>query len=251
MIRATPDLPTLHSNRRTLIHRMTLPMLAVLIGTAPGWAPAPAAAQDLLTLRGIETRLLERRLDEYEDVEQRARVAESEYTSIRRQLSSVLGDSNVQLERLRELEAQASLARERAYLRDREATTLRREIYSHLERIEEMDRELDGIGPLINGTWITDFGPDFGEGTMELRMSGDRIQGSYRLENGATGRITGELVGAAVTLVRYSPGGNPQLEARGLVATNGRTMSGNWVARELGAGRNAIGTWSARRGEDQ
>ncbi len=210
-------------------------------------SPALVQAQSLESLRDIEALLLEQRLDDYGDADRRARTAESQYRELRQQLSGVLGDSEVQLKQLRALEAQTSLAREKAYLRDREATDLRHEIYSYLERIGAMDSAIAALGPRLSGTWSIDFGDDFGAGTVTFRMSGDRANGTYRLTNGALGQIRGELIGRNIDLVRYGPGGNSQLQVRGRLSVNGQTMNGDWVATELGGGRNTIGKWTAQR----
>lgn len=209
---------------------------------------ATASAQGLTTLRDLEARLLEQRLDEHSEADRRARTAESEYRSLRERLSGILGDSTISLKELRTLEADTSLARERSYLRDREATALRREIYSHLERIQEMDRELAGLGPRIVGTWTINFGGDFGSGTVAFRMNGQQVDGTYILSNGATGLIRGELLGRNAILTRYGPGGNKQMRVHGQLSSDGQTMSGDWVATELAGGGQAVGTWSAKRG---
>jgi len=201
----------------------------------------------MATLRGLEARLLEKRLNEYEAADRRARTAERQYTTLRQRLSGVLGDSEVSLEQLRALEAETSLARESAFLRDREATTLRREIYHHLERIQEMDKELDALGPRLDGTWNIDFGQQFGSGKVTFRMNGERVDGTYRLTNGAAGQIRGELIGRNVALVRYNPGGDQQLQFRGQLSADSRSMAGDWVATELAGGGQALGYWSARR----
>ncbi len=226
----------------TAASRVLLAFLLLALGSA-----TTALAQSLESMQAMEARLLERRLKEYGEADKRARAAENLYRETRQRLSAVLGDSSVSLDQLRELEAETSLARERAYLRDKESTDLRREIYSHLERIDEFAREIDGLGPRLSGEWQIDFGKDYGSGTVTFRMSGERVDGTYRLSNGATGPIRGEIIARSVSLVRYGPGGNSQLQLRGSMSADGQSMSGEWISQELAEGRNSIGSWAARR----
>ena len=208
---------------------------------------AAAAAQELAALREIEVGLLAKRFGDYEAAADREREASRELRQSLDRLNSMIGDRSVAVETLRELEADVSLAREAAYLRARETTDLRLELYGRMERIEALDQVL-GIGAgALSGEWRINLGPDDGAGTVTFRSYGDRVEGSYAMDNGQRGVMLGTLVDDRLELERIDnvAGRDRRMFAR--LSADGRRLSGTWQLFELASGRPTEGAWEARK----
>lgn len=209
--------------------------------------PTLLAAQSLVTLRDVEKRLLESKLREFQQAHEADLAASRAATEAVQALRSALGDLSVPVQRLRQLESQLAVARGVADRRAAEATRLRHDIYDRMERLSELEAELDSGGVEEWGTYSLYFGPDEGAGTLTLRSESGRIEGTYRMETGRRGTVRGSLQGRRLQLERYDSqrGRDRTLEA--VVEGNRNSIRGTWVATELASGEQTSGVWQALR----
>ncbi|HVS63828.1 MAG TPA: hypothetical protein VMT85_10060 [Thermoanaerobaculia bacterium] len=220
--------------------------LAIALTQLAGLAPA-AGAQGLAALREIEVGLLAKRFADYETAAERERAATQELRQTLDRLNSMIGDGDVTVETLRQLEADVSLAREAAYLRARETTDLRLELYGRMERIEALDQVL-GIGAgVLSGEWSIDLGPDEGAGRVTFNTYGDRVEGRYEMADGDRGTLLGTLVDGRLELERIANDRGRDLRLVAGVSEGGRRLSGSWQRFELASGRRTEGTWTGRK----
>jgi hypothetical protein len=229
--------------------RRTFSILTLIAATLPllATASATATAQDLAVLRDVEVELLAKRFGDYQESTAREHDATAALRETLDRLNAMIGDEEVEVASLRRLEAEVSLAREAAYLRARETTDLRMEIYSRMERIEALDQVL-GIGAgRLSGNWTLNLGPDDGAGTATFRTYGDRVEGSYQMADGHRGSFLGTLLDGRLELERIDTveGRDRKLIAR--LSENGRRLSGTWQLFELASGRRTEGSWEGRK----
>ncbi|HVS15716.1 MAG TPA: hypothetical protein VMV46_17465 [Thermoanaerobaculia bacterium] len=224
--------------RPTALLLITLPWL--LLGDV-------VAAQELDALRQIEVELLAKRFADYEEANTRERDASRALRETLERLNGLIGDRSAGVEALRRLEAEVSLAREAAYLRARETTDLRLELYGRMERIEALDQVL-GIGAgVLSGTWSFDLGPDDGAGTLTFRTYGERVEGSYQMADGRRGTLLGSLVDGRLELERIDTVDGRDRKLEGRLSQDGRRLTGSWQLFELASGRRTQGGWDARK----
>jgi hypothetical protein len=231
--------------RRATRGRWSTLLLLATLAAAP--AAPPAVSQELAALREIEVSLLAKRFADYEEASTRERNASRELRESLDRLNAMIGDRESEVAALRQLEAEVSLAREAAYLRARETTDLRLELYGRMERIEALDQVL-GIGAgVLTGTWSLDLGPDDGLGTVTFRTFGDRVEGRYQMADGHIGSFLGTLVDGRLELERVDgvAGRDRRLSAR--LSADGRLLTGSWQLFELASGRRTQGTWEGRK----
>jgi hypothetical protein len=238
----TPSRPTAPPRGRR--HPRALPLLVFLL------LPLAAGAQELDALRQIEVELLAKRFADYEEATTRERDATRALRETLERLNGMIGDRGAGVETLRRLEAEVSLAREAAYLRARETTDLRLELYGRMERIEALDQVL-GIGAgVLSGTWTIDLGPDDGRGTVTFRTYGERVEASYRMADGHEGSLRGTFVDGKLELERIDAVDGRDRKLEGRLSQDGRRLTGSWQMFELASGRPTQGGWDARK-QDQ
>jgi hypothetical protein len=225
------------------IDRLAPILIAAL---AASQASAPVSGQSLGVLRDIEDRLLQRRIDAYRDAHRLEQEAAAALQRGVQRLYVALGDRGVDVDALRQLEAEVSLLRVTAELRARESTDLRLELYGRMERLEELDRELGRDGSPLQGTWSLDLGAE-GQGTIVFRTYGGNVEASYELPEGRRGTLRGVLRGRSMELERIDSVTGADRTFLGLLSADGTTIEGTWQARELASGEPAAGRWSARR----
>lgn len=207
---------------------------------------APALSQSLAVLRDIEDRLLQRRIDAYRVAHRAELEAASRLQSGVQRLYVSLGDRNVGVEALRELETEVSLLRETAGLRSRESTDLRIELYGRMERLEELERELRRDGSPLQGTWTLDLGAE-GQGNVTFSTYSGRVEATYELASGRGGTFRGVLRGNQIDLERIDSERGLDRAFLGRLSADGNSIEGTWQAKELASGEPAAGRWTARR----
>lgn len=220
----------------------------VLIVTA--WAGSlapPADAQGLDVLRQIEDRLLEKRLESYEEAFDREEQAKQALAESTEKLDVALGNRTVDVEQLRRMEAELSLANETVLLRAKETAQIRNEVYKHMERLAEIESELSGSG-LLSGRWSIRFGESEEErGTVVFRADGTRIEGTYLLTSGRRGSLNGSFLDGRVELERIDSETGLDLKLLGQLSADEKVLRGSWQTFELASGSRTQGGWVAQR----
>lgn len=127
-------------------------------------------------------------------------------------------------------------------------------IRDRLRRIAVLEERRDGLdvaverekGPL-EGRWDVSMLPASQKGVFDLKQEGALVSGTYRLEGGWTGSLTGTLVDRKVHLVRIDSKLGRSMEFEGFLSTDGDTIRGTWESYELSGDVQPSGQWSATR----
>jgi len=224
--------------------------------------PAPGSSQSADSLKGAfgrETQLLDEAIDDFG----RSRAAEKSAIDRLRQLSTqldeALGDPNVSLDYLSNLEAQLAAARDRACTRLEHTAQTRLKMYDRMERVAAVARDFERQTDLfdrtqegITGMWHLEVQPLELFGLMNLRLQGSQVSGPFRLSNGNQGSFNGSLAGDRLKLQAIdAETGRPiaNIEARVDVAAG--QIIGNWTALDLSSGLPSMGEWLADKVSSQ
>ena len=115
------------------------------------------------------------------------------------------------------------------------------------ERLEGLDVTVETtVGPL-HGRWDVSMLPVSQKGVFDLKQEGTIVSGTYRLEGGWTGSLTGTLVERKVHLVRIDSKLGRSMEFEGFLASDGDTIRGTWQSYDLSTDMQPSGQWSAVR----
>jgi hypothetical protein len=115
------------------------------------------------------------------------------------------------------------------------------------ERLEGLDVTVEtAVGPL-EGRWDVSMLPISMKGVFNLKQEGTIVSGTYRLEGGWTGSLTGTLVERKVHLVRIDSKLGRSMEFEGFLASDGDTIRGTWQSYDLSTDLQPSGQWSAVR----
>lgn len=115
------------------------------------------------------------------------------------------------------------------------------------ERLEGLDVVVEtAVGPL-EGRWDVSMLPISLKGVFNLKQEGTIVSGTYRLEGGWTGSLTGTLVERKVHLVRIDSKLGRSMEFEGFLASDGDTIRGTWQSYDLSTDSQPSGQWSAAR----
>ena len=115
------------------------------------------------------------------------------------------------------------------------------------ERLEGLDVTVETtVGPL-HGRWDVSMLPVSQKGVFDLKQEGTIVSGTYRLEGGWTGSLTGTLVERKVHLVRIDSKLGRSMEFEGFLASDGDTIRGTWQSYDLSTDSQPSGQWSAVR----
>jgi len=115
------------------------------------------------------------------------------------------------------------------------------------ERLEGLDVAVEtAVGPL-EGRWDVSMLPISQKGVFNLKQDGTIVSGTYRLEGGWTGSLTGTLVERKVHLVRIDSKLGRSMEFEGFLANDGDTIRGTWQSYDLSTDLQPSGQWSAVR----
>jgi hypothetical protein len=127
-------------------------------------------------------------------------------------------------------------------------------IRDRLRRIAVLEERLEGldvavertVGPL-EGRWDVSMLPVSQKGVFNLKQEGTIVSGTYRLEGGWTGSLTGTLVERKVHLLRIDSKLGRSMEFEGFLSSDGDTIRGTWESYELSGEVQPSGQWSATR----
>jgi len=214
-------------------------------------APSEAdeVAEALSAGAEIEARLLANEMLRYTELRRAADAAANEYRNLEEELDRSVVDEASTPDDLRALEARVAAARDNAYGFARQTETLRRSIYTQMDRVAELRGAGDRLrarepkSPLT-GVWTLTTSADEA-GYVRFSAEGTLVRGAYRLDDGTTGSLRGTFVGDTLELEQISGGRGFDRVMNGDLES-GR-IEGRWVATEVSGGRPESGTWTARK----
>ncbi|MEM9292349.1 MAG: hypothetical protein AAGD01_11765 [Acidobacteriota bacterium] len=241
---------------RRFFHR-ALPLLAALL-LLGGLNPAALEAQGLLSLTraelDLERRLMAEDLRLYAasrgEVEEAASALTAALTAFDEQIDS-REVSVLQLELLESRAARAQVEHEAAL---DGATRIRHRLVDRLRRTALLAERIEALGgddvlrqDPISGAWDLEVDPGGVEGRLELSANGTLISGTYQLEDGSNGSVSGTYAGGRLSLERVDSRTGFDSLWTGEVDLARREISGRWIATELAAGEPTAGNWRARK----
>jgi hypothetical protein len=225
--------------------------ILILLATA---ASSTEVLEVLETSLALETRLLESELARYSQIRGREMRAVRELQRLSRGADQELSNQDRSVERLRELETQLGVARERAYSATSEAAELRRHLYTRMERLAELGEEIEQERKKtlaefshISGFWRIEILPQEDFGLLLLEVEGTLVTGTYRLSDGTRGSIRGTVADNRLDLERVDAQGGSDSILEGKFDPETGELYGSWHRKELAGGAPASGDWSARK----
>ncbi|MEE8524863.1 MAG: hypothetical protein V3T72_13090 [Thermoanaerobaculia bacterium] len=232
--------------------------LGCLLLAAPWPAVADSAGQpDPVQLRSdfmTEARLLDAGIDEYFDTRAVERQAMAELARLNALIDQTLGDPHSSPAELVRLEAQAAVARDRAFAAAADSAETRHGLYDGMQRLTALGRRLEraGVAPTeetrgVSGSWQVEAGQLDVVGFLDLRQEGAVLSGSYRLSNGFHGSVTGIFAGRRLELQLIDSQRGTVGDIQGELDPESGEIHGTWHARELAASRPVAGDWKAWR----
>jgi hypothetical protein len=228
--------------------------LAVLSMSTPGGAASPAA-EAVTTIIEAERTLLE------EDLVRQQRMAQERGVALRRLDevyvaldAAVARKDSATLETLihqvEETERQRAeqLALERMVverLRDR-----LRMISVLEERLAGLGEDDDPVSGPLHGRWSVSLLPSGQRGVFNLQQTGAIVSGTYELDGGWTGSLTGTLVGRKVHFIRIDSKLGRSMELEGFLSADGGQIRGSWQTYDLSGDVQPNGQWTAVRNRE-
>jgi len=84
-------------------------------------------------------------------------------------------------------------------------------------------------------------------GVFDLEQNGTIVSGTYELDGGFTGSLTGTLVERKVHLVRIDSRLGRSMELEGYLSIDGKQIRGSWLSYDLAGDTEPSGQWTAER----
>lgn len=241
-----------------------MPMKHISIVVICSWVLVSAAgvAQTAESLKGAfgrEAQLLDEAIDDFGRNRAHEKNAIDDLRQLSAQLDEALGDPNVSVDYLSNLEAQLAAARDRACTSLEQTAQARQKMYDRMERLAAVARDFEEQTDLfgraqegITGMWHLEVQPMDLYGLMNLRLEGAQVSGPYRLSNGSQGSFHGTLSG-------------DRLKLRAIDADTGKTIAnieaqidaaageiaGKWTAMDFSQGQPSMGDWLADKVSSQ
>jgi hypothetical protein len=223
--------------------------ILILLATV---ASSTEVLEVLETSLALETRLLESELTRYSEVRGREMRAVGELQRLSRRADQELSNTGRSVDRLRELETQLGVARERAYSATSEAAELRRHLYARMERLAELGEEIEQERKKtldefshISGFWRIEILPQEDFGLLLLEVEGTLVTGTYRLSDGTRGSIHGTVADNRLDLERVDAETGADSTLEGEFDPETGELAGSWHAKELATGEASSGDWTA------
>jgi hypothetical protein len=231
----------------------TLVTLALL---APA-VPEAAAQNRLASLENdlvVEARMIDGEIADY----QRSRAATQEAVARYRQMAAAFDEAldarRDPLEEIRRMSAGLTREGDRVASLLRESATHRTRLLDRAARIHAIYEEMEQVRSsrpaseaALDGLWSVEIDDEKEFGTLELRVTGNLVIGSYRLENGASGSVKGSYSGGILTLDSISSEQGFDYTLQAEVDEEAGEIRGTFLAVQLGQTGRASGTWTARK----
>ncbi len=231
-----------------------LTLLTLLASLAAAAAASQALLEVLEANLRIENRLFDGELERYGQARVREQAEHQTLRTRSEALDRALKRSGARLDRLGELEAGVSQAREAAYAASRELADLRQQLYRRMAALAELDAEIRRergrqLVPAsrLEGFWEIEIAPTGEVGLLELRVEGTLITGTYRMSGQRTGSLRGTLANNRVSLERIDNANGFDSVLEGSFEPATRRITGGWTAVDVSGGRQGGGTWKARK----
>lgn len=231
----------------------TLSAVAVLWAASPPRAAEPSqAVRAVQTVIDVEKILLE------EDLVRQARSAQERRLALTRLDELYLAlDAAIQRKDTATLETLLfqveAIERQRAEQFAAERVVIER-IRDRLRRITELEERLEDLGAAeavgggpLRGRWAVSMLPAGQHGVFDLEQNGTIVSGTYELEGGFTGSLTGTLVERKVHLVRIDSKLGRSMELEGYLSVDGKQIRGSWLSYEMAGDSEPSGQWTAER----
>jgi hypothetical protein len=225
--------------------------ILILLATA---ASSTEVLDVLETSLALETRLLESELARYSQVRGREMRAVRELQRLSRRADQELSNRERPYERLRELETQLAAARERAYSATSEAAELRRHLYARMERLAELQEQIEQERKktldefsYLSGFWRIEILPQEDFGLLLLEVEGTLVTGTYRLSDGSKGSIQGTVADNRLDLERIDSRTGSDSTLRGEFDLETGELHGSWHRKDVAGGTPVTGDWTARK----
>ena len=235
--------------------RTLVAVLLTAVSVSAADAPGTPAARAVGAVIEAERTLLE------EDLVRQRRMAQERSLALRRldelyvALDAAIGRKDTatietMIYQVEETERQRAeqLALERIVV-ERIRDRLRR-ITVLAERLAGLDAgDEQNVGPL-HGRWTVSLLPTSQRGVFNLEQTGTLVSGTYELDGGWTGSLTGTLVDRKVHLVRIDSKLGRSMELEGFLSSDGNQIRGSWQTYDLSGDVQPNGQWTAVRRRD-
>ncbi|MDX1502247.1 MAG: hypothetical protein R3325_07775 [Thermoanaerobaculia bacterium] len=202
----------------------------------------------------VEVALLDSQLQRYAEARTAERRAFQAWDGLIRELDRALRDSSSSIRELRDLEQRATLARETALTRARQVTDLRASLIDRMERIAVLEERLAREGrtrlvPVtpVDGLWRVAVEPIGVSGLARLRADGALVSGTYRMENGSQGSVTGTYAAGRLVLERIDVRQGFDATLEGDLDVRRGVVRGTWRSVDVTGGAISGGTWTATK----
>jgi hypothetical protein len=192
--------------------------------------------QRLARWRGRRTAAVERLRRLYEELDLSFNVGEEiESTGASEELERQLREAEAAIE---------VLGQEGRTLRMR-IQDRRRRLAALAERADDLIALLPADAESLTGVWDVRFVPTDEHGVFSLYQTGTLLNGEYVLGGGWHGSLQGTVVDGKVFLERIDAVKGHFADLRGQVNTDGDTIRGTWLERDMTDNRPVEGSWIA------
>ena len=161
---------------------------------------------------------------------------------------AVAGASYLATEARRQEDVIASLVRDGGVIHERA-----RAHALQLSQLKEKIARLEPVGPAsrpsfpLTGIWRMKILPGSVSAVWTLRQTGTLVSGTYEMDGGRTGSLTGTLVDRKLALTEIDSKYGKDVTFYGNLSEDGASLRGTWEAFDLSGGRPGNGTWSGSR----
>jgi hypothetical protein len=240
--------------------RGALLALALLIvpGLVPGFStivraqvssPAESRALAESQIR-LERRLLARDLAAYAQARGTEQRERARFDTAAARLDQLLTGGNLTIAGFESLENEVRSAAESSKSAAERVVELRQRAGERLRRIGALQEDLAGRPASrdpLSGRWRVRIGPADRPGVFDLRLRGTLVSGSYVLDDGPAGSLTGTYVDGTLTLRRVDSRAGFDVTYTGTVDAAAGRVTGSWQGTELANGHPSSGGWTGAR----
>jgi hypothetical protein len=115
------------------------------------------------------------------------------------------------------------------------------------ERLVGLGSDDDRISGPLQGRWSVSLLPTGQRGVFNLLQTGAIVSGTYELDGGWTGSLTGTLVDRKVHFIRIDSKLGRSMELEGFLSSDGNRIRGSWQNYDLSGDVQPSGQWTAVR----